>query len=191
MALTNKQRRFVDEYLIDLNATQAAIRAGYSKKTAEKIGSENLRKPEVAAGLQERMKAREQRTEITQDMVLREYAKLAFLDPRRFYDEGGALIPIQSLPADVAAALAGMEITVARSGTDEDGKPEYEDVKKIKFIDKKGALDSIARHLGMFTDKTEHSGPNGGPIETKTTVDASKLTIDQLRALSSIAIHGG
>ena len=163
MALTDKQRRFVDEYLIDLNATQAAIRAGYSAKTANVIGPENLVKPRIATEIQMRMKAREQRTEITQDMVLREYAKLAFLDPRRFYDTNGGLIPIHSLPADVAAALSSMELTVARSGNDADGKPEYEDVKKIKFIDKKGALDSIARHLGMFVDKIEHSGEIKNP----------------------------
>jgi phage terminase small subunit len=153
--LTAKQERFVAEYLIDLNATQAAIRAGYSKKTAEKIGSENLRKPEIAAHLSASMKAREIRTEITQDRVLAEFAKIAFLDPRKFYDEAGNLIPIHKLDDDTAAALGGMDVSAVRSA---DGDIDY--TKKIKIIDKKGALDSIARHLGMFTDKTEvkHSG---------------------------------
>lgn len=154
MALTGKQRRFVDEYLIDLNATQAAIRAGYSKKTAQIIGFENLSKPIIAAALQMRMKAREVRTEITQDRVLQEYAKLAFLDPRRFYDETGTLIPVNLLPADVAAALVGVDVT---ESYDKEGQSAIT-TKKIKFIDKKGALDSVARHLGMFTDKVEHSG---------------------------------
>lgn len=71
MKLTPKQQRFVDEYLVDLNATQAAIRAGYSAKTANVIGPENLVKPRIAEELQKRMKAREQRTEITQDYVLK------------------------------------------------------------------------------------------------------------------------
>lgn len=153
--LTPKQQRFVDEYLIDLNGTQAAIRAGYSKKTARQIAEENLSKPYIAAAVQQAMSRRELRTEVTQDMVLREYAKLAFLDPRRFYDENGNLIPVHELPADVAAALAGMEIATSRTGKDVEGIPEYEDIKKIKFIDKKGALDSVARHLGMFIDRSE------------------------------------
>lgn len=70
MALTPKQKLFIDEYLIDLNATQAAIRAGYSEKTARKIGQENLTKPDIQSVLQKRMKDRERRTELSQDWVL-------------------------------------------------------------------------------------------------------------------------
>ncbi|WP_239379212.1 terminase small subunit, partial [Pseudomonas aeruginosa] len=81
MALTDKQRRFVDEYLVDLNATQAAIRAGYSAKRADAIGHENLRKPEVAAFLAERQQELQERTEITQDMVLKRYWEIATADP--------------------------------------------------------------------------------------------------------------
>lgn len=83
MALTPKQKRFVDEYLIDLNATQAAIRAGYSKRTAEWIGPQLLGKTHVSEAVTERMRARELRTEITQDRVLQELAKIAFSDIRR------------------------------------------------------------------------------------------------------------
>ncbi|MFS2114326.1 terminase small subunit [Herbaspirillum frisingense] len=70
MRITDKVRRFVDEYLIDLNATKAAIRAGYSERTAKQIASEVLNKPEVQALLQERQAALAERTEITQDAVL-------------------------------------------------------------------------------------------------------------------------
>jgi len=94
------------------------------------------------------MEKRSKRTEITQDRVLQEYAKLAFLDPRAFYDENGQLIDIHKLPADVAACLAGMDVAYEK---DEDGKVTQ--VRKIKFADKKSALDSVARHLGMFNDK--------------------------------------
>lgn len=152
--LTGKQARFVEEYLIDLNATQAAIRAGYSKKTAQIIGFENLSKPIISSAIEAAQKARSERTEITQDKVLAEYAKLAFLDPRRFYDSTGALIPVPLLPADVAAALSSMKVTVERGA--EEG--QMNDVKEIKFTDKKGALDSVARHLGMFKDRLELSG---------------------------------
>jgi phage terminase small subunit len=163
MALTAKQRQFVAEYLIDLNATQAAIRAGYSARNADKIGPELLGKTRVAEALSSAMQARSARTEITADRVLAEYAKLAFLDPRRFYDANGGLIPVPLLPADVAAALLSMEVTVERS-QGEDG-PTFADVKKIKFADKKGALDSVARHLGMFNDKLEITGKDGAPID--------------------------
>ena len=79
--LTPKQARFVDEYLKDLNATQAAIRAGYSKKTAEWIGPQLLTKNHVAEAVSGRMKARSDRTEITQDMVLRRYWEIATANP--------------------------------------------------------------------------------------------------------------
>lgn len=165
--INKKQAQFVKEYLIDLNATQAAIRAGYSAKTADRIGPELLGKTCVAEAIRLEMEARSKRTEISQDRVLQEYAKLAFLDPRKFYDEQGNLIPVHQLPEDVAAALAGMDVATERVGRDEDGKPELATVRKIKLADKKGALDSVARHLGMFTDKVrnEVSGPDGSPLQ--------------------------
>ena len=154
MSLTPKQSRFVAEYLIDLNATKAAIRAGYSTNRADAMGHENLRKPEISTAVEAAMKARSDRTEITQDRVLAEYAKLAFLDPRRFYDTEGALKPVHLLDADVAAALVGVDVV---DSFDSESKSVIT-TKKIKFVDKKGALDSVARHLGMFKDKLEHSG---------------------------------
>lgn len=160
--------------MCDLNATQAAIRAGYSAKRADAIGYENLRKPEVAQYLSERIKARAQRVEITQDRVLAEYAKLAFLDPRRFYDASGALIPVQLLDADVAAALVGVDVTETY---DKESNSAIT-TKKVKFVDKKGALDSVARHLGMFVDRTEHTG-------TLRVVSATELTDDELAAIAT------
>jgi phage terminase small subunit len=173
MPLTAKQQRFVDEYLIDLNATAAYKRAGYAGEgnSAEAAASRLLSNVKVSWAIQAAMKEREKRTEITQDRVLQEYAKLAFLDPRRFYNEKGNLIPVHELDADVAAALAGMEIVTQRAGKDEDGNQEYEDVKKIKFIDKKGALDSVARHLGMFNDKVALTGKDGGSIDMNWTIN--------------------
>ena len=79
--LTGKQKRFVEEYLCDLNATQAAIRAGYSAKTAEWIGPQLLQKTHVAAAIQEAMNKRSVRTEITADRVLREVSHMALYDP--------------------------------------------------------------------------------------------------------------
>lgn len=159
MSLTPKQSRFVDEYLIDLNASQAAIRAGYSTNRANAMGYENLTKPDIAQAIEAAMKARSERTEVTQDRVLAEFAKLAFLDPRRFYDANGGLKPVHLLDADVAAALVGVDVV---DSFDSESQSVIT-TKKIKFVDKKGALDSCARHLGMFKDKLEHSGEIKNP----------------------------
>jgi phage terminase small subunit len=164
--LTPKQKRFVDEYLIDLNATQAATRAGYSARTANEQGARLLAKVSVRSAVSAAKQKRAERTEITADRVLREYAKLAFLDPRAFFDDAGHLIDVAKLPADVAAALAGMDVTTERVGEDEEGRPQYAQIRKVKFTDKKGALDSIARHLGMFNDKLAVTGANGGPVQS-------------------------
>ena len=152
--LNDKQSRFVEEYLVDLNATQAAIRAGYSEKTAGSQGFDLLKKPEIQEAVQKAMADRSKRTQITQERVLEEYAKIAFLDPRRLYQSNGSLIPLQELDGDVAAAIGGLDVVTM--GVDLDGNAVV--TKKIKLIDKKGALDSIARHLGMFTEKLELSG---------------------------------
>lgn len=150
--LTPKQQCFCNEYLVDLNATQAAIRAGYSKRTANRIGPENLSKPVIAAAIAEARSKLAEKTEITQKRVIEEYAKPAFLDPRKFYDDDGNLIPVHKLPAEVAAALTGMDVSTVvnkDNGT-------VTTVTKFKFADKKAALDSLAKHLGMFVDRVKH-----------------------------------
>ncbi len=155
--LTARQAAFVNEYLIDLNATQAAIRAGYSKKTAGQIGERLLRNVEIQRALSLRMKKREERTEITQDRVLKEFARLAFFDPRKLFNGDGSPKPICELDDDTAAALAGLDIMEEFAGTGED-RVFIGYTKKYKIADKKGALDSVARHLGMFNDKLELTG---------------------------------
>jgi len=152
MALTPKQRRFVDEYLIDLNATQAAIRAKYSAKTAASQGERLLRNVEVQAALTSSMSARSERTQITQDRVLQEYARIAFFDPRNLFNADGTPKPITELDDDTAAALAGVDLQDVYEGYG-DERVFIGYTKKYKVADKKGALDSVARHLGMFTPK--------------------------------------
>lgn len=151
MALTAKQAAFVREYLVDLNATQAAIRAGYSKKTAYSIGQENLCKPEIQEAIQEEMKKRAERTEITADKVLKEFAKLAFFDPRKLFDDKGNPKDITEMDGDTAAAIAGLD--VVQDIDPDTGITSY--TKKYKLASKQAALDSLGRHLGMFLDRTE------------------------------------
>lgn len=151
MALNGRQERFAQEYIIDLNATQAAIRAGYSEKTAYSIGQRLLKHVEIQERIQQAMKERATRTGITQDRVLREYARIAFFDPRKLFDTDGNPINISELDEDTAAAIAGLE--VVQELNSETGSTSY--TKKYKITNKLGALDSLAKHLGMFDGKQE------------------------------------
>ena len=146
--LTAKQSMFVKEYLIDLNATQAAIRAGYSEKTAGKIGQENLIKPDVQAAIQIAMDSRASKLDITAERVLAEIAKMAFVNFQDLYDESGNLIEVQNLPRDVAAAVSTIKINLTEASA----------LQEIKLHDKGQALERLGRHLKLFTDKVEHSG---------------------------------
>lgn len=151
MALSDKQIRFCEEYLIDLNATQAAVRAGYSKKTANRIGSENLSKPDIQDYIQKKQQELKKKLSVSQEMVVEQFRKLAFSDIRKFYKEDGSLKKIHELDDDSAAALAGVEVDELWEGFGEDRK-QVGVTKKIKRWDPNKALESLARHLGMFKD---------------------------------------
>ena len=149
--LTNKQARFVEEYLVDLNATQAAIRAGYSQKTAYRIGAELLQKTSVSKSIQDSMQKRSAKTEVTAERILEELSKIAFNDVRSIFDEHGALRRIADLDDNAAACIAGCDIVTVNKG-----EGEVEHVAKIKMTDKIRALELCGRHIGMF--KEEKSG---------------------------------
>ena len=144
--LTAKQERFVAEYLVDLNATQAAIRAGYSAKTAAEIGAENLRKPQIAAAVQKAQQARSVRTGITQDRVLNEIAIIAFQDARKMMTwgpRGVTFLDSDELPDDVARCVVEASQTVTPAGG----------TIRVKMADKLSALKLVGEHLGMFAAK--------------------------------------
>lgn len=152
MALTEKQRRFVDEYLIDLNATQAAIRAGYSVKRASEIGYQLLQKTTVQQAISEKMAERSKRTGINQDRILMELARIALLNSANVVNYEDATIKEDALPDDLAAVAS---VKVKRFPT-KDGGEGIE--REIKFCDKVRALELAGKHLGMFKDKLELSG---------------------------------
>lgn len=161
-SLTEKQKRFCEEYLIDLNGTQAAIRAGYSFDSAGAIASENLTKLEIQEYLTIRQSELITETGITQKRVLEEYAKIAFADIRKMYTVDGALKGMHDLDDDAAAALAGVDVYEERVGAE-----DVESIgvtKKIKMHDKIRALDAIGKHLGMFKNIHELTGKNGEPL---------------------------
>lgn len=152
-ALTPKQERFVQEYLIDLNATQAAIRAGYAKPNAHVQGFQLLNKTLVAQAISAAQQKRQERTEITQDRVLQELARIAFFDLRKLYREDGSMKAINELDADSAAVLASVEVVENKVVGQEGDASSLEYVKKAKIFDKGAALTLAMRHLGMLNDK--------------------------------------
>lgn len=168
--LTEKQKRFCDEYLVDLNATQAAIRAGYSEATAKEIGYENLTKPHIQDYLSEKQKTISEKFEITHEQVLREYYKLGFYDIRNAFDDQGNLIPVKDLDDTTAAAIAGIDIFEENVGTGEN-KTTIGYTKKIRLSGKREALDSICKMLGF-----------NSPVQAtvKVTTDFKELPDDEL-----------
>jgi phage terminase small subunit len=153
--MTPKQERFVAEYLIDLNATQAAIRAGYSRHTARQAGAENLSKPVIARAIAAGKKRVTERAELSAVNVLEEIRRVAFCDARAFFDERGNLKTIAQLDAEQGAALAGFEVIIKNA---EAGDGKTDKIHKIKLWDKVRALEMLAKYFGLLTEKTEHSG---------------------------------
>lgn len=140
MALTKKQKLFVEEYLIDLNATQAAIRAGYSSDTAQQMGSENLSKPVIKNAIDRAMAERSRRTGINQDRVIRELARIAFVNAADVINMKTATLKDDASEDDTAAVQS---VKVKSFG--EDGLE-----REIKMADKLKALELLGKHLGMF-----------------------------------------
>lgn len=146
--MRDQERIFCDEYLIDLNATQAALRAGYRPRTAAKaaewIHPDHPSKPKLREYLDRAMAERSRRTGVTADRVVRELARLAFADPLEIIDpETGGLLA--EIPRDDRAAIQGYR---KKSGDDWTER-------EVKLADKTRALELLGRHLGMFTDNVK------------------------------------
>lgn len=143
--LTDKQQRFVDEYLIDLNATQAAIRAGYSAKTADQQGSRMLANVKVKQAVAEKQAQRSKRTGVNQDRVVLELAKVAFAKMTDIVDSNGR-IKEDASPDDLACIES---IKYKESDNEYGGSVERE----VKIASKLKALELLGKHLGMWSDK--------------------------------------
>ena len=149
--LTNKQTKFIDEYFIDLNATQAAIRSGYSKKTARKIGQENLTKPDILNAIKQRRKELSDATKINQERILNEEKSIAFFDLGKLFKTDGSLIPLGELPEEVRRGISGFEIIE----TPILGTKKIKRTYKYKLNDKGRSLERVGKHLGMYSEKIE------------------------------------
>ncbi|EIM39504.1 bacteriophage terminase small subunit [Acinetobacter sp. HA] len=150
--LTPKQQRFVEEYLIDLNATQAAIRAGYSERTANEQGSRLLANVSVSGAIAEAQAKREERTQIDADYVLKRLVEIDQMDVLDIMDDNGNVKPIKDWPKIWRQYISNIETI---SLEDEAGW-----LKKIKWPDKVKNLELLGKHVsvGAFKDKVEHSG---------------------------------
>jgi phage terminase small subunit len=147
----------VQEYLIDLNATQAAIRAGYSPRTANEQGARLLANVSIAQAISQGKQAQVERTGITADRVLNEIARLAFVDVRKLFAADGGLKKITDLDADTAAALASLDVDELWA-TDADGRRPVGQTKKVKLWNKTDNLTLLAKHLGLLKEQVEVTG---------------------------------
>lgn len=146
--LTDKQKRFVEEYLVDLNGTQAALRAGYAKSSAKQRACEQLQHPLVAAAIAEEQAKRSERTHVDQDWVISRLMSVVerSMQAEKVTDRSGALVLVENADGDFVPAY-----TFNAAGANK-------------------ALELLGKNIGMFTDKVEHTGKDGGPIETKSSI---------------------
>jgi len=165
--LTPKQARFVEEYLVDLNASAAARRAGYAARRADAMGHENLRKPEIAAAIAAAKAERSQRTKVDADWLLTRLAQEAEADLADLYHSDGSLKSVHEWP-DVwrKGLVAGIEVLEEFAGSGQD-RVQIGWVKKVKLADRVKVKELIGRHVdvGAWRERVEHTGTGGGPVQ--------------------------
>ena len=175
MALTDKQEMFCREYLIYLNATQAAIRAGYCVKTANRTPSENMSKPDIQSRIAELKAQRNDLVGINATYVLNRLVEIDQMDVLDILNSTGELKPVADWPKVWRTTLSGLEVMEMAS---EGGSAAL--LKKIKWPDKVKNLELLGKHINVMAFKEqashEHTGKNGGPIEVAT------LTKDEYKA---------
>lgn len=172
--LEPRQAAFVQEYIIDLNGTQAAIRAGYSPTSAAETASELLTKPNVAAALERSKAQRAARVGISADTVLHEMSLLSHSSLEHYLvDDHGQVVLAEGAPEGAMRAVQSIKrrTTVKTVGVGENAVTSKTYDVEIKLWDKPNPLKLMGRHVGLFPDRMEHTGKNGGPIESVTKVE--------------------
>ena len=182
MELTPKQARFVAEYLVDLNATQAAIRAGYSPRTAKVIGAQNLSKLNIQSAIQEAIETQQERTEIPADRVIQELFRVASFDPRKLFRSDGTVKDIHELDDDTAACIGGLEMQTDTNGTT---------TRKVKIWDKNSALEKLGKHFMLFTDRVHHSGDLDVSAMNEEELDAEIARLEEEIAIAEAVTGPG
>lgn len=184
--MTPKQARFVEEYLQDLNATQAAMRAGYSRRSANEQGAQLLKRPQIAAAIEARKAARSERTQIDADWVLKRLVEEAEADVADLYDDAGNLLPVEDWPLIWRQGLvAGIDTEVIRADGVEIGT-----VQKVRLSDRVRRLEMIGKHVGVkaFEDQvTVHASVDLAARLQRATiriVDADPLPVSTAPAVT-------
>jgi len=192
IALTTKERVFVAEYLIDLNAAQAAVRAGYCKSSAARIGAKYLRKPEIAQAIAAAIAARASRTGVTADRVVTELARIGFADIRKIVHwrtskvseeekpDGDHVLVVKTIVTNTVELIGGGDIDDDTAAAIAEISQGTNGSVKVKMHDKRAALVELGRHLGMFKDKAE---TKDAPA-VKAEVSATEILRDRLERLA-------
>lgn len=177
MSLAPKHRRFVAEYLKDQNGTQAAIRAGYSAKTANEQAAQLLAKLSIRAAVDAELAKIQEDAGLTQERIIKALLAIAEADPRKLFHTDGTMKKIHEMPDELASTISSIESDDANAN-----------VKKVRFWDKTRALEMLGKHLKMFVDRQEQSGPNGTPLHPKAPpIDFSGLTTPELKRLAGLS----
>lgn len=162
MSLTDKQQAFVNEYIVDFIGSQAAIRAGYSAKTAEVQASKLLRNPNVSGAVADAIESRTKRTQIDADWVLKQAAEAFTCDLSRLYDERGDLRPVHEWPKEIMPIIGGVEIEALYEGSGKE-RVQIGRVKKLKLTERLKLLETIGKHVNVqaFRERVEHDLSDG------------------------------
>lgn len=164
--LNEKQRRFAHEYLKDQNATQAAIRAGYSKKTAASQGHDLLKHPEIKQVLASKLAKIEEKAEFTAELAIRQLERMVMFDVRKLFHPNGQPKEITELDDETATVVAGLDVVEQYEGSGADRQfTGY--LKKYKLSDRLSAVNTALKMFGKLSDKHEITGKDGGPIQTE------------------------
>ncbi len=152
--MNDKHRRFVAEYRKDLNATQAAIRAGYSPKTAHSQGPRLLENVEIAELLKETTSQQLEKADLSATRTLEEMRRLAFSNVQDLFDANGDMVPIHKLTREQAACISSLEV-IMKNATSGDGKIDR--VLKIKVWDKPKVMEMLGKHFALLTERVHHT----------------------------------
>ena len=172
--LNDRQTQFCKEYLIDLNATQAAIRSGYSENTASEMGCENLTKPQIQNYISLLMEERNKRVQISQDEVLAELKNFAFSDITETIELTSD--KVKELPVEIRRLITSYKKVKTRKG----GQGEWEEESvELKFVDKMKAFEMLNKHIGFYEKDNSQLKPS-------TEVNVSSYTDEDLAAISLI-----
>jgi phage terminase small subunit len=176
--LSPQQERFCQEFIIDDHATNAAIRAGYSEKSAAAQASRLLTSAKIMARLDELRASQKKRLQISADTILKNLYDIATADITEAFDDYGGLKPFKEIPENVRKSISSLEVNELFSGQG-DQKMAIGLNKKLRFWDKNRANELLGKHLKLFIDRMEHATPQGQPFETR---DVSEMPSDERKA---------